>query len=217
MGTSIQTCCRGLTLKAIIADSETIDYYEKSFETYDSKTFHLDLSPQWDFFANTVRPGGKILDIGCGTGRDIIHFKNLGFSVDGLEPSKNMASIASKRTHANIFNIPVESLDIVEHYDGIWACASLLHVKKESFPYVISAILRALKYDGYLYISLKKGDEQIRLEDGRLFSLFTEEKISIIFENLPGASIIKSWSTTDSAGRGDVVWLNMMIKKEQPF
>lgn len=146
-----------------------------------------------------------------------MHFKNLGFSVDGLEPSKNMASIASKRTHSNIFNIPVESLDIAEDYDGIWACASLLHVNKESFPYVIRAILRALKYDGYLYISLKEGDEQIRLEDGRLFNLFTEEKISKIFENLPNASIIKSWSTTDSAGRDDVAWLNIMIKKERPF
>lgn len=201
-------------MKTIKADSQTVEFYERSCDLYDAKTFNLVLSSQWSNFASRVKHGGRILDIGCGTGRDIKHFQNLGFIVDGLEPSKKMATLAKIRTHANIINGPVENIDFIETYDGIWACASLLHVKKESFLEVIKITLKALKYDGVLYISLKEGEGQDRLEDGRLFSYFTKEEIYRAFELTPNAKIIKYWSTTDSAGRDDVTWLNTIIKKQ---
>ncbi|WP_300244762.1 class I SAM-dependent methyltransferase [Pseudomonas sp.] len=204
-------------MKQLEADLQTIDFYEKSFEIYDTKTFNLDLSVQWNIFASKVKPRGKILDVGCGTGRDIKHFQSLGFLVDGLEPSKNMATLANARTHAHIFNIPIEAIDLKEHYDGVWACASLVHVKKDLFPKTIEAIIKSLKYGGYLYISLKEGNGQARLEDGRLFSYFTKEEIFKTVDLLPNASIVKFWSSTDSAGREDVTWLNTIIQKDNLF
>ncbi|MBW4793324.1 class I SAM-dependent methyltransferase [Pseudomonas tolaasii] len=200
-------------MNSMKADPQTIEYYDSFAKSYDLKTFQLELTDQWNSFASMLNVGAKILDVGCGTGRDIKHFQNLGFLVDGIEPSRKMAAIARSKTNATIFSMAAEDINFIDSYDGIWACASLVHIQKALFVKTLKAILKALKSGGYLYISLKEGEGQTRLNDGRLFSYFTKSDLHEIVSTLTNASIIKSWATSDSAGRGDISWINMIIQK----
>lgn len=195
------------------ADPETVTYYNTFHADYDSKTRHLDMSENWTAFTRKLPVRASILDIGCSTGRDLLYFQAAGYLVEGLEPSKKLAEIARSRTDVPIFNISAEALSFQDRYDGVWACASLLHVKKSSFKNTLKVIIRSLKPGGYFYFSLKQGVGEIRAEDGRLFSYYTEQELRSLIDDLPEAELIDFWLSQDSARREDLTWLNCTVRR----
>lgn len=194
-------------------DASTINFYNKNHENYDNDTSQLELKEQWKIFESRIRPGGKILDIGCGSGRDITHFQTRGFSVEGLEPSTAMAEMARKRTNARIYIQPAEQLCANNQYDGIWACASLLHISKKNIKETIQRIAQALNKNGHAYISVKSGSGELRKEDGRLFSNYSSEELKEIISTIPEIVIVTLWTTPDAAQREDLEWINLLLKK----
>ncbi|HCR1208409.1 TPA: class I SAM-dependent methyltransferase [Pseudomonas aeruginosa] len=193
-------------------DTETIDYYNRNILKYDNTTYNLKLAEQWSEFLSQVKPQGAILDVGCGTGRDIVHFKNLGFYVEGIEPSTLLAKLARARTGSIIREASVENIEHKDRYDGIWACASLLHLPKASLPETLKKLTRALREDGCLYISLKQGTEESRKPDGRYFSSYLPNEITMILDKIPNISQPKIWITEDAALRSNTKWINILIK-----
>ncbi|MCK8663759.1 class I SAM-dependent methyltransferase [Pseudomonas azerbaijanoccidens] len=195
------------------ADEKTINFYNENSESYSNKTLDLQLTEQWNAFSHLMNKGGSILDIGCGSGRDMIKFQSLGFTTEGLEPSPLMAKIARKNTNSIVHEIPVEQLSTIERYDGIWACASLLHVHKNHISHSIENILRALKNDGLLYFSLKTGTGQKRQSDDRLFTYYDKTAILSLLEKFKNIKIIRIWSTQDAGQRTENEWLNCILRK----
>lgn len=195
------------------ADDKTIDYYNNYAQEYAEKTLHLQLDEQWDEFTANIKPKGRILDIGCGSGRDMIKFQKLGFSTEGLEASPAMAKIARHNSGLQVHELPIEKISFNERFDGVWACASLLHVHADNLALVIEAILKSLKSDGHFYFSLKLGEGQIRDSNERLFVYHNERSLRTLLSKFENINIIKIWTTADSAKREGSRWINCIIKK----
>lgn len=200
-------------MRVLKPDAATIDYYEKNFSSYAKLSSMIDMHEQWGIFVACLKSGAKILDVGCGSGRDIKYFLGLGFVVDGLEPSTAMAEYAQKITGAKVYNLAAEEIDFTECYDGIWACASLLHMSKSALIETAPKIFKATKRDGYIYVSLKRGVGEVRDDEGRYFSFYEMEEVCEIFLSRGGGRVVNSWLSSDKNGRVGTQWINLLLQK----
>lgn len=100
-----------------------------------------------------------------------------------------------------------------EKYDGIWACASILHLNKAELSGVFEKMSRALKKTGIIYTSFKYGDFE-GMRNGRYFTDFTEESFAALLNNIPLLTIEKQWITGDARqGRENEKWYNIILKR----
>ncbi|MFJ4247525.1 class I SAM-dependent methyltransferase [Pseudomonas sp. NPDC089741] len=201
-------------MEILVPDIATLKYYEGTYREYDRFSSSIEMSEQWKSFESMLPPGGTVLDLGCGTGRDIKHFLEAGFIVEGVEPALAMANCARSKTGARIFDLAAEQIAFVEEYDGIWACASLMHMRKSAFFYTLPKIIKSLKPGGSFYFSLKQGVGEARNDDGRLFSFYEMDEIIYLFSLISNAQIVKQWVSKDVAGRRETQWLNIIVKKQ---
>lgn len=104
-----------------------------------------------------------------------------------------------------------DEIDFEEEFDGIWACASLLHVPNEELLDVLEKMHRALKDNGALYVSFKYG-EGTKQRGDRTFSDFTEESVKALLNNAR-FEVIECGITSDiRPGRADEKWVNVISK-----
>lgn len=192
--------------------NETIDYYNRNAETFIAGTLHAEMSENRNRFLCHVKPGGKILDAGCGSGRDSLAFVQAGFSVDAFDASEEICHLASKILGFTVECKRFEELAGDSKYDGIWACASLLHVKDQDLPDVMNRLKRLLKPDGILYASFKEGNTE-REKDGRFFHDMTEDACKKLFEDA-GLIVLDVFRSQDvREGRIGEFWVNIIGKK----
>ena len=147
----------------------TIDFYNKNSEKFIESTVDVDMSNIYVEFEKYILIGGKILDLGCGSGRDTKYFLTKGYKVTAIDGSENICSAASEYLKINVHTMNIECLNITDTFDGIWACASLLHIKKVDMKRVIDDLLRLLNPKGVLYASWKYGDGE-RTENEKYYS-----------------------------------------------
>ena len=155
-------------------NDRTIRYYDDHAEAFVRDTANADMSECRERFLHCLKPGQKILDAGCGSGRDAAAFLKAGYDVDAFDASAAICKIASKKTGINVRQQHFEDLEGDSQYDGIWACASLIHVRPENLPDVLNRLRKLLKPNGFLYVSFKYGTGE-REKDGRYFLDLTEE------------------------------------------
>lgn len=196
------------------ADQETIDFYNQNSEGYDQATFNLKLEVPWIEFTSRIKPNGRILDVGCGPGRDIRHFLDLGYYVEGVEPSRELAKIARSRTGAVIHEIAAEQISFNNQFDGVWACASLLHVDRSNMEEAYNSIMRSLKQLGVFYFSLKSGVGIVRKEDGRLFSNYSFDEIEELVTARFDTKSFVFWESPDALNTRNTRWLNFIVVKK---
>jgi len=176
-------------MKAFAGDVLKKGAVEKTIETYealaeDFTREHSDINeikPVADYFIRNLK-GRKVLDIGCGPGRDSKYFSENGLDVTGIDATANFIKIASKNApRAKFIKMDMRSLDFPENsFDGIWACASFLHIPKAEAEKTLLGFRRILRPEGLLYVSVKQGTEEKVLEKeeyrGRtkFFAFYTE-------------------------------------------
>ena len=129
-------------------DKVTISFYDSDPEGYAESTFHRDVSSSRKVFASGLRPGARILDLGCGSGRDTIAFRGEGFQVVPVDGSEGMCRAAETAIGEQVRLLSFEDLDYEDEFDGVWACASLLHLGYTELRDVLVLIRRALRDDG---------------------------------------------------------------------
>ncbi|MFC1458452.1 class I SAM-dependent methyltransferase [Microvirga arabica] len=156
-----------------------------------------------------VIPGGRILDAGCGVGRDALAFARLGYDVVAFDASLEMVRLTRARVgpHVPVHLMRFEEVAWCGEFDGVWTCASLLHVPSISFAEVGSRVVDALRSGGAWHMSFKLGQGE-RFTNGRLFVDHTQENLS---EALTGWSIRISemWISEDvRPGRKQERWVN---------
>ena len=149
---------------------DTIDYYDRHAGAFAAQTADFDLEPIYQRFLRHVRPGGRILDAGCGPGRDALAFAERGYEVVAFDASEAMVQLARERVgdRVDVHCMRFQDLRWRNEFDGIWACASLLHVPTTSFTDVGGTLAMALRPGGAWYMSFKLGHGQ-RDVAGRLF------------------------------------------------
>lgn len=141
-------------------EKRTLSYYDENATAFCEGTRNADMSEMRGRFQQYLKPGDLILDAGCGSGRDSKFFMESGYRVVALDGSKEMCRQASAYLGQEIQCRRFEEIDEKEVYDGIWACASLLHVPYELLPKVIARLITALVDGGVLYASFKYGEEE---------------------------------------------------------
>ena len=193
--------------------NKTLDYYNKNAEKYVESTVNVEFSMTQDRFLKHLKKGVKILDFGCGSGRDTRYFLEKGFQVEAIDGSEELCKIAQEYTGIPVKNMLFSDLNEVEKYDGVWACSSILHLPKTELKDVFELMKKALKNGGYLYTSFKYGDFE-GVAHGRHFTYFTEDEFHLFLKKIEGLSIVEEWITSDvRPGRGNERWLNLIIRK----
>ena len=155
--------------------AETVSYYDGHADAYAAATMAIDTSNQVERFAAMLPSGGRVLDAGCGAGRDLMQLAALGLNPVGIDISATLVSLARRS------GLPVEVADFRAHafkpesFDGIWAMASLLHLERWELPGVLSSFSRILRPGGVLFASVKRGSGDVQDDTGRWFTLYDEE------------------------------------------
>ena len=195
------------------AMNNTLEYYNQNSEAFYSGTVNADMSELYAHFEPLLPAGASILDLGCGSGRDSLHFIKAGYSVTAVDGSKELCTLAEKLLEQPVRCMLYEEWDYTDTFDGVWACSSLLHVPKSELPKTIRRISDALKPSGILYASFKYGDSE-REAGGRLFSDYTENGIAELTSLAPELELIEFIITNDvRSGRSNEKWLNIIWRK----
>ena len=193
----------------------TLDYYNKNSEEYFNSTLNVDMTNTYKEFLKLVPEGGKILDLGCGSGRDSMNFIKLGYEVTAVDGAKELAKRASVLLGKEVIVSTFEELELKEKFHGIWACASLLHIKREDLKIVLNNLYNNLEDNGVFYMSFKYGEKEYVDDKNRYFNCFTDESIiSFINENTK-YNILGLYITEDKLGRvNEVKWVNLICNKK---
>lgn len=193
----------------------TIQYYESHAEEFASNTKDVDMGSIRSRLLSYIPKGGRILDFGCGTGRDAKAFLDLGYDVTAIDGSEAMCQIAHTLT-----GLPIRCLDfrkyvpaLDEAYDGIWACASLLHLRRDELIPVMCSLCQALQPEGAFYVSFKYGSFEGE-KNGRYFTDFTLEGFSEFVTKVHELQVIEYWITMDVRNvYANERWLNILLKR----
>ena len=200
-------------MKGMEEINTTISCYNSNADQYFSKTVNVDMSECCDRFLKYVVPGGKIIDIGAGSGRDIKYFKDRGFVAEGIDASEEMCRLATEYTGVEVRCGKIQDWQPLKKYDGIWANASLLHLSIDEIYKFILVAISILASNGVIYISFKKDIYSGYDAEGRFFSSFSIEIFRSMIKN-KSITIRECWDTGDRLNRKDTVWCNIVAQRK---
>jgi len=194
----------------------TLEAYNKHAKRYCELTFDSVSQYQLTEFVSLL-PGRKILDVGCGSGRDTQYFAEDGFEAVGVDFSEQMVAEAKKRTKSDILLMDFSKLEFPDgSFDGIWACAALIHTPKRNLPQILSEFVRVLKPRGVLYISVREGDGEKMISYKKLglekvfFSYYRVEELNSMLRKA-GFEVRKEFTELVNIS----TWVNIFARKRQ--
>jgi SAM-dependent methyltransferase len=190
----------------------TARYYEENAGAFEARTRDVEMAALYEPFLALVPAGGRILDAGCGPGRDALAFANAGHQVVACDASAAMVALASARLGAPALQLTFDQIEFDSEFDGIWCCASLLHVPRAEMPDILGRLHRALKPEGVLYASFKRGEVE-EFREGRWFNDYTEEGLGELFVQVGGWEVLRLWSSVDMRCDRDVRWTNLRARR----
>ena len=222
--------------------NKTIDYYNKNARSYFDATAGADFSEAYAKFCAFLPERARILDAGCGSGRDLRAFRDMGYEVVGLDASEQLAALAREhlaadrdqgaeaarhepaaereKSAAAPWHEPAALIICADMatwvsdtpFDGVWACASLLHLEEEKLRGFFGNLEKNLAPGGVLYVSVKAGGVTGTDEKGRYMRYFEEPQLRELFA-AAGLEILEFWESRDKLDRGGFTWLNMIGRK----
>ena len=193
---------------------KTIDYYNINAKQFAETTAFVKFHNMQRKFLEKLPKGSVILDFGCGSGRDTKYFMEQGYRVEAIDGSVELCRLASEYTGIEVKHMYFQELSVLDKYDGIWACSSILHLPVGELEDVLKNMEAALKENGIIYTSFKYGTFSGE-RGGRFFSDMTEETFGELLEKIPALNIEEQWVTSDvRPGRGEEKWLNILLRKQ---
>lgn len=192
--------------------NKTHEYYEKNAQEFFESTVNANLDYLYEDFLEFIPDGGKILDLGCGTGRDSKNFIIKGYDVTSVDASPSLAALAKKELDVNVICKNFVDLNFDCQFHGVWACASLLHCSRAQLPEIIERVVKSLVPGGVFYASFKYGDFEGE-RDGRFFLDLNEDSVVEVFSKAEEMCIKKVWKTEDVRRERKVNWINIILEK----
>ena len=188
------------------------DYYNNNAQAFFENTYQVEMESFYTPFLRYLPEQALILDLGCGSGRDTLAFKDKGHQVEAIDYSAELVRKATELTGIKVRHQSFYELNDVAKYDGIWACASLLHCERDRLAEVMGRILKALKPNGVCYMSFKYGNTD-REKDGRSFTDLNEQQAHDLLKQIDQALLLQQWITVDKRPDRTEEWLNILIRK----
>ena len=164
------------------ADQETVNVYDKKISDY-KKLISKELKDtNLDIFMNMIESGGKVLDLGCGTGSASLELSKRGFLPFPVDASLEMIKVVEALLKIKARKISFDEVDEHNFYHAIWANFSLLHITKNKFSDILKILFSALKEKGILFFSLKRGVGESRDKLGRFYSYYEKSEVEKYLE-----------------------------------
>jgi SAM-dependent methyltransferase len=199
------------------AEPSTRRYYDEHAHSYAEATQSLPLHEDFETFAARLESGARVLDLGCGAGRDLRALSLRGVDAVGLDTSLPLVELAKEFSGRPVIwgdlrSIPFED----EMFAGIWASASLLHLRRNEIRGALLEVSRVLSPNGYFFSSVKTGEGEGPDSRGRWFTYFQpDEWVSLISD--AGLTIVDSSATHQVTGTLDkdvqVAWFACTAQK----
>jgi SAM-dependent methyltransferase len=192
-------------------------FYENEARPFFERSKNLEVDHLYGPFLALLPPAGRrarILDAGCGSGRDSKRFLDLGYEVVAFDASEAIRTLASEYLGRPVLRLSFDEVRFEGEFDGVWACASLLHVSRREMDGALANLSRSLKSGGAFYASFRYGEGEAVSEDGRLFNSYTEGSFRDQLREHPELEVIRLRRERD-AHRPEVVWLGALMGKRR--
>ncbi len=197
----------------------TLNSYDEHAEEFASfSTIFRGRLKKWiDYFSNNLPKGSLVLDVGCGAGRDASYLIGKGLSVTGIDFPKRLVEIARKKVPNGKFLVmDFEKLDFPQnHFDGIWASASLYHIPRRNLLEALKKLNFVLKKNGLFFCLFRAGEGERFTEERRgkavlkrFAAYYNPEELEIL---LSKAGFKKIISELDFIETGD--WVGLFGRK----
>lgn len=192
---------------------KTLSYYNRQPDQFIRTAMEADMTEIRSCFTKHLGPNARILDFGCGSGRDTKAFLEAGYIVEAIDGSEELCKKAAAYTGIPVKQMLFSDLNEKDRYDGIWANASILHLPRAELADVLQKLEKALRPQGILFASFKYGTfEGIRT--GRYYTDFTRDTLSAFWEKTTTLKIFDEWITNDTIpGREELQWINILARR----
>lgn len=194
----------------------TVAYYERHAQDFFQETIGIDMRPLYQRFLPLLPADARILDAGCGAGRDLRAFRDLGYAATGFDASPALVALARGHAGDPVHCLTFQTISWQAAFHGIWACASLLHVPRVALGDSLYRLATALLPGGILYVSFKYGAAE-REKDGRTFTDLDEAQLACLLAKNPLLAPLDVWITADRRpNRDHEHWLNALLRRSIP-
>ena len=193
-------------------DPATIAWYTANAARY-TPGFDRTPSRELDPFLDRLEPGARVLELGCGGGRDSARIAARGFAIDATDGTAAMVEATRSVPGVPARQLAFDQLAAIEEYDAVWAQACLIHVSRKSFADVLDRIHAALRPGGWHFASFKLGEGEGRDAFGRLHNFPTKQWIESAYLHARFAveeSAVFAGQGADGVQRD---WLALTVRK----
>ncbi len=213
-----------LSMAIINGMRDTIQWYDENATEYATAGKDLTFHTGIEKFTSYLLPGSKVLDAGCGAGRDSQVLHAMGLHVTGVDLSEGLLKEARKRCPdvnfvlGDLLDLPFEN----ESFDGVWAHASLVHLETiQQAQKVLLEFHRVLKSNGVVYMMVKQqmgSDKTAVVSDtlsnhDRFFQYYNKEELVALVEKAQLTTLFIVDDVDDRAGRSDTKWIWLIARK----
>ena len=193
---------------------KTLQYYNTHAESFVRETIYVPFSQLQEEFLSKIKSGGRILDLGCGSGRDSKYFLSQGYRVVAVDGSERLCELASQYIGQQVICSTFQDYEPEGLFDGIWACSSLLHLEANDIVKVIRKLSDSLIESGYIYLSFKYGTF-CGERNGRFFTDMNENTFLNMSQDFSRLSVERLYITKDSRlNKQENKWLNILLTKD---
>ena len=193
----------------------TIQYYERNAERFWKGTRDHDVSQNYAALLDALPGPGpfKILDFGCGPGRDLEAFKQMGHDPVGLDGTLNFVKMACDLTGCEVLHQDFTKLDLpTSSFHGVFANASLFHVPKNVINDVLSGLFATISAGGALFSSNPRGNGEESYSNGRYGAYYSEIEWLNLVETA-GFSLIDQYYRPNGLPREQQHWFATVWRK----
>lgn len=196
-----------------------VTYYRQHSRAYFERTVTADAAAILQPLVDLVPPPARVLDLGCGSGRDLAWLKAKGYTGFGIDTAHELARHARDHSGcpilvADFTSYPLETFSA----DLIIAVGSLVHIPHRQLSVCLGHLLSGLRMDrtgaglkGCLYLSFKAGRRTLQSTDGRVFYLWQDDDLRAVFEGV-GLRIIRAIAQPSVLARdGQTSWLGYLL------
>lgn len=192
----------------------TLEYYNNNAKQYFEQTIQGDFQEIYNKFFSKIAEKAYILDFGCGSGRDSKYFIENGYKVKAIDGSEEMCKLASEYIKQEVECMKFDELNEENTYDAIWACSSIVHVEKEKLPNILNKMIKALKTDGVIYVSFKKG-KNYEIKEEKYYNFLMKDELEEILNNVSkNIKIVDYFESLPRTKRlSNSIWSNYILQK----